>query len=136
SFPTRRSSDLSTRMSIPGRFLVLMPEGDHLGVSRKIEDGVERDRLRKIGDAIRPSGFGLIIRTEAEEMSEADLRQDLDMLVKLWRQITDKAKRTSAPALIHQDLSLILKTIRDMFGSDVERMVLDSESEYEKALDM
>ena len=75
---------------------------------------MERDRLRKIGDAIRPSGFGLIIRTEAEEMSEADLRQDLDMLVKLWRQITDKAKRTPAPALIHQDLSLILKTIRDL----------------------
>src|SRR5207248_6006717 len=69
-----KGARVSTRMSIPGRFLVLMPEGDHLGVSRKIEDGVERDRLRKIGESIRPPGFGLIIRTEAEEMSEADLR--------------------------------------------------------------
>src|SRR5207248_6065865 len=73
-----KGARVSTRMSIPGRFLVLMPEGDHMGVSRKIEDAGERDRLRRIGEAIRPPGFGLIIRTEAEEMSETDLRQDLD----------------------------------------------------------
>jgi ribonuclease G len=131
-----KGARVSTRISLPGRFLVLMPEGDHLGVSRKIEDAGERDRLRRLGEAMRPAGFGLIIRTEAEEKSEAELRQDLDMLQNLWKQITEKSRRTPAPALIHQDLSLILKTIRDMFGSDVDRMVLDSESEFQKAIEM
>ncbi len=130
-----KGARVSTKMSIPGRFLVLMPDGDPLGVSRKVEEPAERERLRKIAEQLRPSGFGLIVRTEAEEKSEAELRQDLDMLTKLWRQIQEKARRTPGPAIIHQDLSMILKTIRDVFGSDVDKMTLDSETEYQKALD-
>ena len=109
-----KGARVSTRISMPGRYLVLMPEGDNLGVSRKIEDPKERDRLKKIGDRLREPGFGMIIRTEAEEKTEQELRADWDFLMQNWRQVQEKAKRVSAPALIQQDLTLLYKTIRDV----------------------
>jgi ribonuclease G len=108
-----KGSRVSTRISLPGRYLVLMPESDNIGVSRKIEAEGERDRLKKIGDSMRPLGFGIIIRTEAEGRSETELRKDLEFLLRMWSQIQEKAVKISAPGLVHQDLSLIYKTIRD-----------------------
>jgi ribonuclease G len=131
-----KGARVSTRMSLPGRYIVLMPDAENLGVSRKIEDPAERDRLKRIGEKLRPGGFGMIIRTEAEERTEAELRQDLDMLVHLWQQISTKSKQAKAPALIHQDLSLILKTIRDVFGADVDKLLIDSEDDYSKVREM
>ncbi len=128
-----KGARVSTRISLPGRYLVLMPEADNLGVSRKIEDAKERDRLKKIGDKIRVSGFGLIIRTEAEEKTEIELKQDMDFLIQTWRQIQETNKRVSAPYLVQQDLTLLYKTIRDVFGSDVSKLVIDDPAEYEKA---
>jgi len=113
-----------------------MPEADNIGVSRKIEAEGERERLKKIGENMRPLGFGIIIRTEAESRGEAELRQDLEFLLRMWSQIQEKAARISAPGLVHQDLSLIYKTIRDAFGSDVSRMIIDSPVDYEKALEL
>lgn len=131
-----KGARVSTKMSIPGRYLVLMPEGDHLGVSRKIEDVRERDRLKRISDEIKPKGFGLIVRTEAEGRSETELRQDLDYLTRTWSEITAKNKKAHAPALLHADLGIILKTIRDLFGQDVDKLVVDSRDEYDNAVDM
>jgi ribonuclease G len=131
-----KGARVSTRMSLPGRYIVLMPEADNLGVSRKIDDADERERLKKAGEAIRPNGYGMIIRTEAEGKSEADLRQDLDLLIKQWRQIQEKSRRTPPPGLVHQDLSLILKTIRDVFGSDVDRLLMDSPSDFRKVQEL
>ena len=128
-----KGARVSTRISMPGRYLVLMPEGDNLGVSRKIEDPKERDRLKKIGDRLREPGFGMIIRTEAEEKTEQELRSDWDFLMQNWRQVVEKSKKVSAPALIQQDLTLLYKTIRDVFGSDVSKLVIDEPAEYEKA---
>lgn len=128
-----KGARVSTRISMPGRYLVLMPEGDNLGVSRKIEDPKERDRLKKIGERLREPGFGLIIRTEAEEKTEQELRADWEFLLQNWRQVQEKAKTVSAPALIQQDLTLLYKTIRDVFGSDVSKLVIDDPAEYEKA---
>jgi ribonuclease G len=128
-----KGARVSTRLSLPGRYLVLMPEGDHLGVSRKIEEARERDRLKRIGEAIRPHGCGLIIRTEAEDKTEQELRQDMDFLVKTWRQIQETAKQVKAPHLVQADLTLLSKTIRDVFGSDVDKLVIDDPAEYEKA---
>jgi ribonuclease G len=113
-----------------------MPDAENLGVSRKIEDPAERDRLKRIGERLRPAGYGMIIRTEAEERTEEDLKQDLDLLLKQWKQITDRSRQVKAPALIHQDLSLILKTIRDVFGADVDKLVLDSTDDYENVREM
>jgi len=131
-----KGSRVSTRISLPGRYLVLMPESESIGVSRKIEAEGERDRLKKIGDNMRPLGFGMIIRTEAESRSEAELRQDLEFLLRMWSQIQEKAAKISAPGLVHQDLSLIYKTIRDAFGSDVNKMIIDSPVDYEKAIEL
>lgn len=131
-----KGARVSTRVSLPGRYLVLMPDSDNSGISRKIDDGNERDRLKKIAENIRPSGFGVIVRTEAEGKSEVELRQDLEFLLRMWNQIQEKARRTPAPGLVHQDLSLIYKTIRDVFGSDVTKMIIDSPVDYEKASEL
>ena len=131
-----KGARVSTRISLPGRYLVLMPEADNLGVSRKIEDSKERDRLKKIGDKIRVPGFGLIIRTEAEDKTEQELKADMDFLVQNWRQVQENARKMRAPALVLQDLTLLYKTIRDVFGSDVSKLVIDDPAEYEKANDL
>ena len=128
-----KGARVSTRVSLPGRYLVLMPEADNLGVSRKIEDAKERDRLKKIGERMREPGFGLIIRTEAEEKTEQELKADMDFLIKTWRQVQEKAKTVRAPFLVQQDLTLLYKTIRDVFGSDVQKLIIDDPAEYEKA---
>jgi ribonuclease G len=128
-----KGARVSTRISLPGRYLVLMPEADNVGVSRKIEDHKERERLKKIGEWLREPGFGIIIRTEAEDKTGQELKADKEFLLKLWGQIQENARKTPAPALIHQDLTLVYKTIRDVFGSDVSRLTIDDPVEYEKA---
>ncbi|MCL6629756.1 MAG: Rne/Rng family ribonuclease [Armatimonadetes bacterium] len=131
-----KGARVSTRISLPGRYLVLIPEADNIGISRKIDDRQERERLKKIAEKIKLNSFGLIVRTEAEGKGEKELRQDLELLNRMWIQIQEKAKTTAAPGLIHQDLSLIYRTIRDVFGSDVHKMFIDSPIHYEKALEV
>lgn len=131
-----KGARVSTRISLPGRYLVLMPEADNIGVSRKIDERQERDRLKKIVEGIKPDNIGLIVRTEAEGKTESDLSNDLEFLLRMWEQIQARAKVTSAPALIHQDLSIIYRTVRDIFGSDVHKMYIDSPKEFEKAQEL
>jgi len=131
-----KGARVSTRISLPGRYMVLMPESDSVGISRKIDSETERDRLKKIAESIRPQGFGMIVRTEAEGRGELELRKDLEFLLRMWSQIQEKAAKISAPGLVHQDLSLIYKTIRDVFGSDISRMIIDSPVDYEKAIEL
>lgn len=131
-----KGARVSTRISLPGRYLVLMPDADNTGVSRKIEDDQERDRLKRIAEKIRPLGHGVIVRTEAEGQSETEIRQDLDFLLRMWSQIQEKSRKVQAPGLVHQELSLIFKTIRDAFGSDVSKMIIDSSLDYERALEL
>lgn len=128
-----KGSRVSTRMSMPGRYLVLMPDANNLGVSRKIDEAKERDRLKKIVERFRQPGFGIIVRTEAEGRQASDLYQDYQMLVETWQTVLEKAKRTPAPALIHQDMSLIYAIVRDAFGSDIDRLVIDSPDDYARA---
>lgn len=113
-----------------------MPDADNLGVSRRIDDARERDRLKRIINSSRPQGCGVIVRTEAEGKSEQELRNDLEMLIKLWDQIRQGAQKTKAPGIVHQDLSLLYKTIRDVLGSDVSRMVIDAKRDYDKAIEL
>ncbi len=128
-----KGSRVSSRVSLPGRFLVLMPDANNLGVSRKIDEGKERDRLKKVVQSFREQGFGVIVRTESEGRSATELRQDYLMLVETWRAIQEKAKVTPAPALIHQDMGLVYKILRDAFGSDIRRLVIDSPTDYRRA---
>ncbi len=131
-----KGARVSTRISLPGRYLVLMPDADNIGISRKIDDPAERDRLKKIADKIKPPNCGMIVRTEAEGRGDRELRADVEFLTRMMSQIQEKAKVTSAPGVVHQDLSLVFKTIRDVFGANIQRMFIDSPTEYDKAMDV
>jgi ribonuclease G len=127
-----KGARVSTRIALPGRSVVLMPEATSVGVSRKIEDRSERERLRKIGDRIQPSGFGLILRTECEGRTELELKQDVVFLQNLWNEVLTSAKRMRAPAIVHRDQTLLFRTLRDMFGEGINKMIIDDPDEYEK----
>ncbi len=127
-----KGARVTTRISLPGRYVVLMPEGNHLGVSRKIEDRKERERLRRVGEKIMPKGFGLILRTECEGRTEAELKADIAFLQQLWAQVLEGAKRLRAPVVVHRDQTLLYRTIRDVFGDEIDKMVIDDPEEYEK----
>lgn len=128
-----KGSRVSTRISLPGRYLVFMPDESSTGVSRKIDDPRERDRLKRILESIRNPGYGLIVRTEAEGKTERELRQDLEYLERTWSDIRRKADTTPAPNLVYQDLTLLFRILRDAFGSDVDRLILDSPDDFRKA---
>ena len=127
----------STRLAFPGRYVVLLlSHGNQVGVSRKIEDRKERDRLRKIGERIRPRDSGLIIRTEAEGHNRKDLEADLKVLLDLRDRVMKKAEKAKAPALLHQDLTLIYQVIRDVFTDDVHRLVIDDKGVYDNSVEL
>ncbi len=123
---------VTTRIALPGRYVVLMPEANHVGVSRKVESRTERERLRRVGDKIVPEGFGLILRTECEGRTDAELKADVVFLQQLWAQVMTAAKRQRAPSIVHRDQTLLYRTVRDMFGDEIDRMVIDDPDEYEK----
>lgn len=131
-----KGARVSTRVSLPGRYLVLMPDADNIGISRKIDEAAERDRLKKIVEKIKPANCGLIVRTEAEGRGDRDIRADMEFLTRMHEEIQEKSKTTQAPGLVYRDLSLVFKTIRDVFGSSIQKMFIDSQAEYEKALDV
>jgi ribonuclease G len=127
-----KGARVTTRIALPGRYVVLMPESSSVGVSRKIEDRSERERLRKLGDRLQVPGFGIIMRTECEGRTEAELRADISFLEQLWQDITKASKRQRAPACVHKDQTLLFRTVRDMFGENIDTMVIDDPDEYEK----
>ena len=115
----------TTYLTLPGRYLVLMPGIDHVGVSKRIEEE-ERERLREVGHAIQPPDMGLILRTVAEGRQEDELKDDLDFLLKLWEKIKNRGKNSSAPSLLYRELDLVQKMARDLFTVDVDRFVVNS----------
>jgi ribonuclease G len=127
-----KGARVSTRIALPGRYVVLLPEANNVGVSRKIEERSERERLRKLGDVIVPQGFGLILRTECEGRTEGELRADISYLQSLWGDVLKTAKRLRAPACVHKDQTLLFRTVRDMFGDEISGMIIDDPDEYEK----
>jgi ribonuclease G len=119
-------------ISLPGRHLVFMPTVDHIGISRRIASDKERRRLREIVEAVRPPGSGFIVRTVAENVSERELKSDMEFLIKLWNNVVQRAEGGRCPSLIYNDLDLLLRTVRDLFTADVEKLIIDSRSEYER----
>jgi ribonuclease G len=119
-------------ISLPGRHLVFMPTVDHIGISRRIGSDKERRRLRDIVESMRPPGSGFIVRTVAEGVSEKDLKADMDFLIKLWNEVVRRTESSRCPALIYNDLDLLLRTVRDLFTPDVEKLIIDARSEYDR----
>ncbi|MBW4443900.1 MAG: Rne/Rng family ribonuclease [Plectolyngbya sp. WJT66-NPBG17] len=117
---------LTGNISMPGRYLVLMPNGRGVNLSRRIRNENERNRLRALAILIKPAGMGIVIRTEAEGMPEEAIMEDLETLQKQWEAILQEAGSTRAPALLNRDDDFIQKVLRDVYSADVNRIVVDS----------
>jgi ribonuclease G len=130
-----KGARVTSYVTMPGRYLVLMPNVEHIGISRRISEESERTRLKTIVEDIKPKGYGLIIRTASEGSTDEDLKKDLDFLLLLWENIQKKKDRVSAPSLLYSDFDLVFRSVRDLMLQDVKRLVIDSEEEYERIKD-
>ena len=132
----KKGARITSHVALPGRYVVYMPTVDHIGVSRKISSEAERSRLRKLiaenQDGL-PGGF--IVRTAAEGRDEKEFVQDLRFVADLWSEIRDKSDASSAPAVIHSDLNLVHRVLRDRLSDEFKAIRLDTETEYTKVLD-
>src|SRR6478672_5030017 len=117
---------LTGNITLPGRYLVLMPYGKGVNLSRRIRNENERNRLRALAILIKPAGMGLLVRTEAEGMAEEAILEDLEALQKQWEAILQEASSTRAPALLNRDDDFIQRVLRDMYSGEVNRIVVDS----------
>ena len=126
-----KGARLTTEISLPGRFVVFVPSGEGLGVSRRLDDD-ERIRLRDIVKAIAPKKGGIIVRTAAEGASADDIERDLVFLQRLWKSIEAKAETAKAPALVYQEAELPLRVTRDLFTDDFEKALVDDERTFKR----
>ena len=130
-----KGARLTSHISLPGRHLVLMPNVDHVGVSRRIEDPVERERLRSLAQEIRTLHLGLIVRTASEGAEKSKLKSEMDFLLKLWGSIQERMAKGSGPCLLYKDLGICLRSVRDLFTREVDRLVIDSRDEYTNVME-
>ena len=128
-----KGSRVTRHVSLAGRYLVLMPGAGYVGVSRRLEDETERQRLRAIAEELRAgSPMGIIVRTAAQAHIQEDLAQDAAFLAASWQEIEERARRTKAPALLHQDLDVVHRMVRDLVSGDVRRIVVDRRDAFER----
>jgi ribonuclease G len=130
-----KGARLTSYITLPGRYLVFMPMVDHIGVSRRIVNEEERQRLKDIVREAKQPGVGFIVRTVSEGVDRQELHSDMAFLSKLWEDVQKKAAALPAPALAHPDLNIILRTVRDLFTSEVDCLILESPHDYETCLE-
>ena len=123
---------VTTEVSLPGRFLVLLPFDGKVGISKKISSFKEKRRLRKLVRSILPPSFGVIVRTNAENQDEKVFLQDLESLLKTWHEIEQTVKEETAPALLYKDMATTSSVIRDLFSDDVQRVVIDNKKLFKE----
>ena len=127
-----KGARITAQVTFPGRYIVLMPNVNNTGVSKRIELQEERDRLKSIAETIRPEDVGLIVRTAAEGSREADFQADLKHLIKIWERVRDESNDAKAPALLHHDLDPATRVLRDLFDETIDQVLIDSIEIYEK----
>lgn len=127
---------ITTNITIPGRQLVLLPNADYIGVSRRIAADDERAKLRKMIEKIKPKGMGLIVRTVSEGQKAEDFESDINFLSRLWEQIKQKERSGPVPRCLHKDLGLVYRTVRDLFTKEVDKFIINDRSEYNKVLEL
>jgi ribonuclease G len=131
-----KGARITSHISLPGRYVVYMPTTEHIGVSRRIEDDRERKRLREIVASGRPpDAGGFIVRTACEGVSKREITADMRFLVRLWDRIRKRAAATPAPALLHEDLDIVLRAVRDLFTSDVAQVTVDRATDHRRIID-
>ncbi len=130
-----KGARVTSHVSLPGRYMVFMPGTKHIGISRRIESEEERKRLKEIAESLLTEHGGFILRTASEGRSKREIQRDLRFLIILWRRLQQKAEKAEAPLLIHQDLDLIARTIRDFVTADTEQVVIDSAKDHRRIMD-
>jgi len=130
-----KGARITSHVSLPGRYLVYMPTGRQIGVSKRISEERERRRLRDIVSAGGSREGGIIVRTSCQGLAKADILDDIRSVERLWGEIRTKAAGAKAPSLLHSDLDLILRCIRDMLSEDVDEIIVDSPSDYRRVRD-
>jgi hypothetical protein len=120
-----KGARITSHISLPGRHLVYMPTVDHIGISRRIEDEEERERLREIVERLKKPGSGYIVRTVSEGKSEEDLIADMQYLTTLWEEISGRQAKSAVPSLLHSDLDVVQKVVRDIVTEQVDKIVVD-----------
>src|SRR5215831_15556332 len=125
---------LTSYLSIPGRFLVMMPQMDRVGVSRKVEDEEQRREMREILDQLElPEGFGFILRTAGLSRTKAELKRDLAYLQRLWKDMDRRLKAGGKPRLLYSESDLLVRSLRDMLTNDIKEVIIDSELALKRA---
>ncbi|WP_300455215.1 Rne/Rng family ribonuclease [Desulfobacula sp.] len=122
---------VTTHISLAGRYMVLMPTVDHIGISKRIEKDAERTRLKELLLSIRENNFGYIFRTQAEGIDEATIKKEIDFLGKTWEAILTKRKTASAPSLVYKDLTVTFRAVRDLLANEADKLIIDSKEDYE-----
>ena len=126
-----KGARLTCQITLPGRNLVFIPQTDHIGISRKIEDEETRSSLRAMIEELRPEDVGFIVRTVAELAPRDDIQADMEFLMLLWDEIRGRASSAKVPSLIYEDLDITLRSVRDLFTSDVDYLIIDDEKSYD-----
>ena len=129
-----KGARITSFISLPGRYLVYMPQAHHVGVSRRIRDEQERDRLRAALRALALPPGGFIVRTNAEGKGEAEFAADVEFLSRLWAQVQARFEQAPAPAVLHEEMDLTFRVMRDLFSPEVDEFVVDSREVYDKCL--
>lgn len=127
---------VSTHITLPGRNLVLLPNADYVGISRRIENDSERQKLKKIAEKLKPENMGLIVRTVSEGKDEADFVEDVSFLTKLWSKIKQNESSGPVPRCIHKDINLIYRSVRDLLTTSIDKFIINDETEYNKVLEL
>jgi len=127
-----KGARVTSYVTLPGRYIVLMPNVEHVGISRRIEDEETRARLKAMAAEVKPKGFGLIMRTACEDATIDEIKHDLEFLLLLWDNIQGRKDKVSAPSLLSSDLDLVSRSVRDFMSHDVERLIIDSPDEFER----
>ncbi len=128
-----KGARVTSHISLPGRYLVYMPTVDHIGVSRRIGDASERGRLKEMLRRLRKGNGGFIVRTVSSGVTEKEFADDIDYLTGLWKEIERKAATAKAPSLVHAELDVLSRVVRDQLTPDIDRLVVDSKEAHQKA---
>lgn len=131
-----KGARVTTHITIPGRHIVLMPYTDYIGVSRRITEEEERDRLRHMAETIKPENMGIILRTACEGIELEDFKDDVKFLLKILHKIDGERNLGFAPRVIYRDLNLIHRTVRDLFTKNIQKLIVNSREEYKSIIEL
>ena len=130
-----KGARVTSYITLPGRYLVLMPGVEHIGISRRISDENERTRLKEMINGVKPSNVGFIIRTASEGCTEDEIKKDIDFLMLMWENIQTKKDKVGPPHPLYSDLDIVFRSVRDFLGHEVRKLIIDAEDEYKRIVE-